>query len=319
LARLLAAGPLFRASIHFPLTSQCDRGRCKEAGRTTVSDIQLDYRVPAIDLQPYVTLFYHFRANVVLFEDVERADHAQLRFRLSGGSADYTFPDGSAQPCAPNHIVGPTSGAIRTRAAGPLEVIGMGLQPAGWAALLGIDASALLNRALDGEPLLGRGMALAADAMRAAPCTDSKVAIAEAFVRDAIAGADTRAALFAREIDAWLADSVSPEIDDLVATTGLSRRQVERRCNALYGAPPKMLARKYRALRAAVALASGSATLDTLIGDGFYDQSHLIRELKQFTGLTPRQMRTEPTALATLTITARRALGGQVHRIISET
>lgn len=284
-----------------------------------MSDIQLDYRVPAIDLQPYVTLFYHFRANLVLFEDVERADHAQLRFRLSGGEADYTFPDGSTQSCAPNHIVGPTCGAIRTRAAGPLEVIGMGLQPAGWAALLGIDASALLNRALDGEPLLGRGMALAADAMRAAPCTDSKVAIAEAFVRDAIAGADTRAALFAREIDGWLADSASPEIDDLVAATGLSRRQVERRCNALYGAPPKMLARKYRALRAAVALASGQATLDTLIGDGFYDQSHLIREMKQFTGLTPRQMRTEPTALATLTISARRALGGQVHRIISET
>ncbi len=66
-------------------------------------------------------------------------------------------------------------------------------------------------------------------------------------------------------------------------------------------------------------MASGSATLDALIGDGFYDQSHLIREMKQFTGLTPKQLRTEPTQLAKLTITQRLALGGQVHRIISDT
>ena len=53
--------------------------------------------------------------------------------------------------------------------------------------------------------------------------------------------------------------------------------------------------------------------------EGFYDQSHLIREMKQFTGLTPRQMRTEPSQLAKLTISRRLALGGQVHRIISDT
>ena len=284
-----------------------------------MSDIELDYRVPAVDLQPYVTLFYHFRANMPLFEDVERADHAQLRFRLTAGDASYVFADGSSQPASPNHVVGPTSGAMHTRAAGPLEVIGMGLQPAGWSALVGIDASTMLNRAFDGEALFRPSMAAAAEAMRAAHGTDAKVAIAERFVRDSIAGDDTRTLLFARAIDAWLAGSASPDLADLIAATGLSRRQAERRCNALYGAPPKMLARKYRALRAAVALASGSATLDALIADGFYDQSHLIRELKQFTGLTPRQMRTEPTALAQLTISQRLALGGQVHRLISDT
>ena len=282
-------------------------------------DISLDYRVPAEDLQPYVTLFYHFRAAVPRFEDIERADHAQIRFRLSGGEGHYDFPDGTRQPAGPLHVVGPTSGAMKTVADGPVEVIGMGVQPAGWAAMLGIEAASMLNRAVDGAQLFGPRMAAARDAMQHADGTDAKVAIAERFVREAIAGADSRAVRFAREIDGWLAGSFSPDIDDLVRATGLSRRQVERRCNMLYGAPPKVLARKYRALRAAVALASGSAALDTLIGDGFYDQSHLIREMKQFTGLTPRQMRTEPSALARLTITRRLALGGQVHPIISET
>jgi AraC-like DNA-binding protein len=284
-----------------------------------VADIQLDYRVPADDLKPFVTLFYHFAANMDQFEDIERADHAQLRFRLNDGPAGYTFPDGTVQDAPPLHIVGPTSGAMTTRAAGPLLVIGMGLQPAGWAALLGVDASAMLNRVLDGPSIFGPAMTQAADEMRAVDDIDARIAIVESFVRSSIARADSRALDFARQIDAWLADGVSPELDNLVAATGLSKRQVERRCNALYGAPPKVLARKYRALRAAVALANGEATLDELLEQGFYDQSHLIREMKHFTGLTPRQMRTEPNLLAQLTMTQRHALSGQVSRLISDT
>ena len=106
-----------------------------------------------------------------------------------------------------------------------------------------------------------------------------------------------------------------PVIERLATVTGLSRRQVERRCNALYGAPPKLLARKVRALRAAVAMAAG----DTSDVEGFYDQSHLIREVKHFTGLTPKRMRDEPGALAHLTITQRRGLGDRVGPLISDT
>ena len=284
-----------------------------------MADIKLDYVVPAEDLQPFVTLFYHFHADVPLFEDVERADHAQLRFRLSGGDASYAFPDDTVQPAGEVHIVGPTSGAFRTRAEGPVDVIGMGLQPAGWAALLGIDASAMLNRALDGEVFFGPAVRHVCNRMRAARSTEDKVAVAAAFVRGSIAAADTGAMIFARQIDAWLAGSPSPDVGELVETTGLSRRQVERRCNMLYGAPPKLLARKYRALRAGVALANGAATLDELIAEGFYDQSHLIRELKQFTGLSPRQLRTEPHVLTQLTMSQRLALAGEVHPIISDT
>ena len=287
-----------------------------------MADISLDYRVPSADLQPFVTLFYHFRAEMPVFEDTERADHAQLRFRIAGPDSTYCFPDGSSQSAGPIHVIGPTSGAMRSRGSGPvLEIIGMGIQPAGWAAMLGIEASSLLNRAIDGGALFGEAIDSALVAIRVGRTTDEKVAAAETFVRAAIAGSDTRTLGFARAIDAWLADAdhLSPDIDALIAATGLSRRQIERRCNTLYGAPPKVLARKYRALRAAVALASGEATLDALLNEGFYDQSHLIREVKHFTGLTPRQVQTEQSPLSRLTIEARKALEGQVHRIISDT
>ena len=285
-----------------------------------MADVQLDYTVPAADLSEYITLFYYFQADVPVFQDTERADHAQIRFRLSPGGAEYRFPDGSVQQSSETHVIGPTSGAMQVRAEGPVRVFGMGVTAVGWATMIGNDASSMLNRVIDATTLLGAPrVRAAAAALRASPGIPTHVAIGEAFVRELVSRGDVGAMRFVRQVDGWLAGSPSPDMDDLIDVTGLSRRQVERKCNALYGAPPKLLARKYRALRAAVAMVSDSESLDDLIDRGFYDQSHLIREVKQFTGLTPRQIRAEPTLLSRLTIAQRTALGGKVSPLISDT
>src|SRR3546814_3950427 len=59
---------------------------------------------------------------------------------------------------------------------------------------------------------------------------------------------------FIHATNEWLMGDISPNVDALIAETGLSGRQVERLTNRIYGAPPKLLARKYRALRIASSL-----------------------------------------------------------------
>lgn len=276
--------------------------------------VELDYVVPADDVAPYVTLFYRFAADLPVFEDTERADHAQFRFRLSPGASSYRFPDGSERPAPPVHLLGPTSGAIRSRAQGPVLVFGMGVTPAGWAAMLGVDAHLSVDQVLDAAPLLGPAVTEAAARLASLPDAAAMAAAAEPLIRSLVRGPDGATLRFVREVDAWLAGCASPDLAELVALTGLSRRQVERRCNRLYGAPPKLLARKYRALRAAVLIAERRDA-----PDAFYDQSHMIREFKRFVGLTPGQIRDDPGLLAGLTIERRRGLQGLVPPIISDT
>jgi len=283
-------------------------------------EIRLDYSVPAEDVAEFVTLFYHFHADLPLFEDTERADHAQIRFRLSARQAEYRMPDGSVQDAAEVHVIGPTSGAWKVRAEGPVEVFGMGLTAAGWAAMIGDDASTMMNRAIDATTLFGAArLRDATAALRATADPAARVTIGEALVRDLVKTGDAGARRFVRQVDGWLAASPSPEMDVLVDLAGLSRRQVERKCKALYGVPPKLLARKYRALRAASAMLATSEPLDDALERGFYDQSHMIREVKQFTGLTPGQIKDEATMLSRMTITQRSALGGRVSPLISDT
>lgn len=283
-----------------------------------MTDVSLDYAAPDETAKDFVSVFYNFRTDLPVFEDDERADLAQLRFMLRGTGA-YRFADGHMQAAPEIQIVGPTTGVSRVRVEGPIEVFGAGLLPEGWGAIVGIDASSLHNRVIDATELLGRCLYDVADALRAAPTMEERTAIGNRLVADLVARKhEMTPRWFTRTVDAWLSSDPNPNVDDLVARTGLSRRQVERHCNKLYGAPPKLLARKYRALRAAVMLAKGEASPAELIDRGFYDQSHCIREIKRFTGITPRRILGDLPELTRLTL-KRTEFAGQVAPLVSDT
>lgn len=123
---------------------------------------------------------------------------------------------------------------------------------------------------------------------------------------------------FTRMVDAWLASSVSPMVTDLHAQSDLSERQLTRRVKQLYGMPPKYLSRKYRALRAARSLIDAEPDEADYLRDAFYDQSHMIRELKLFAGTTPTRLRTGEGEMARL-IDQRSQLKGAINPLVAET
>ena len=264
-----------------------------------MSAITLDYRLPDEAFRDRVSLFYEFSADVPQFDDAERADLAQVRFLLKG-DGEYTFADGHKAAAPRIQIVGPTTGPTHSLVNGPILLFGVGVLPAGWAQLIDVDASLLVNRVVDAEELFGDAAREAYAAMLNAKNIDHRVRIGHRLIEGLAERGPAAATGFTKVVDAWLESSHSPDVDQLVRACGVSRRQVERNCKRYYGAPPKVLARKYRALRAAIALAKGEASADTLLAEGFYDQSHLIREIKAFTGITPKKFTEDLPTLAQL-------------------
>ena len=74
---------------------------------------------------------------------------------------------------------------------------------------------------------------------------------------------------------------------------GCSERQLQRLTKRYFGLPPHTLLRKTRALKAAVVLANPNATEAQLsrVADFYYDQPHMIREIRHFVGRTPGVLR----------------------------
>jgi AraC-like DNA-binding protein len=280
--------------------------------------LKLDYLPPPPELADYVAAFYLFESDDGSLDDLERADLGQFRLILSG-QASVLFPDGREVPYFDKTLIGPRNSATRVIARGsPMRMFGYGLNPAGWAVMSGMHADVGADKVhsaveLTGSPLDGYMSEIAACQTLA-----QMVAITVERSTGFFAERKQPALWFIRATESWLESSLVPEITELEVATGLSRRQIERLAKQYFGGPPKFLIRKYRALRAANAIAQGKGDWQDYMDGTFYDQSHFIREIKEFTGMTPSAIRGAASPLSTLTF-ARARLEGNVSPLIFAT
>ncbi|MGB7412299.1 MAG: helix-turn-helix domain-containing protein [Sphingopyxis granuli] len=287
------------------------------AGAGSSAPFELHYFPPDPDLAELVSSFYCARINMPRFDEYERADRPQFRF-LTVADGEYVFADGHRTSVCRANIIGPTSGRVRAISNGPTQIFGFGMLPAGWAALMGADAEKLTDRAIDAADLFGDWVNEVASRVHDAASDTERLVIGNNFVREVLKRGEPAPMWFIRTVDRWLTETASPHVPDLVAATGMSIRSVERMTKHFYGLSPRMLARKYRAVRAAAALARGEDLESAHLGDAFYDQSHLIREIKRFAGATPGQLAT-PTLYTEATTRGRKQLAGRVSPIVSDT
>ena len=269
----------------------------------------LRYFSPAAPLRSWVSSYYLFEADAPVLSDTLRAELPQVRFMFQGGG---TFSYAGATPVSmpPAALCGPTTVAVNFVAQGPLKIFGAGLLPAGWAALVGAGASEFADRLTNLEDVAGPVARRALNRMGEARSHREVVAAADAFFLLLSMQAKPPPLWFTRAADEWLASSINPDVNDLVKLTGMSSRQIERLALRVYGASPKLLSRKYRALQAAVRLGlEPDLGWEIAAGGVFYDQSHFIRDFKTFVGMTPSQFTDKDSPwLTRLTIAKRQSL-----------
>jgi AraC-like DNA-binding protein len=198
--------------------------------------------------------------------------------------------------------------------AGPMQVVGLTVLPLGWAGLRAGEASVAADDAFDLVTRFGPAWREMIDRRRAMEDSGKASELLWSFLRTQLHAVSEAERRFVAETDRWLADERNPRVEALQEATDLSARQIARLCNRFYGAPPKYLARKYRALRCAQILAREELDWADVSGDAFYDQSHFIREIKHFTGLTPTELRERASIVIRLSMN-RAALGSEIARL----
>ena len=272
--------------------------------------ISIRYFSPAPALRPYLSSYYWFESNLPAFSDLMRAELPQIRL-VTLGTAKNHYSTGVVREAAAAQLQGPTSGPVRFVADGPLHLFGVGLLPQGWAALIGVSADRLADDVADLAAVAGPTVDDVLGAMACAVDDAARVAAADRFFLGLLARAHATPLWFTRLTDNWLTESANPDVDTLVEASGMSARSVERMAKRIYGASPKLLARKYRALGAAVQIGNGEIRgwADT-IAYNFYDQAHFCREFKQFVGLTPTRFHAEAAPLTKITIARKKLMPG---------
>lgn len=267
---------------------------------TSPALISLDYLAPPSAVEPYVTTFFHMRCDEPDIIDVQPASVGLFVVFLRGHGVMLT-PDGNSHPSFQTSVITPLAAAAQVRVKGPWHAFGAAISPLGWAALTGGQSAAeWANRLVDAQDLLGPevnalGQALVrgyeAGAMRPEEMVEQTSRL---FARIAKHVPPQHVTII-RAVADWLGSSLSPRIEDLEARSAYSPRQLQRLVDRYYGLTPKPLARKYRATRAATLLSNPAIPPDQVahVAEQFYDQSHMIREIRLFAGRTPARL-TQP-------------------------
>ena len=284
-------------SITKSLSTDGPGGRDLETFRLTPESlIELDYIAPPATISDYVTTLYFFRCEEPVFHDIHPASIGHLVL-FPKGKGHMHFRSGRSDPNPGVALMTPLSTATPIIVDGPFHAIGAALSPLGWAALTGLHAGENSNRLLPAMDVLGAQAIARGEEIVAEYCDgelsgrDAALAVGQ-IIAENVRRVNSRHCDLIKTVNAWLGATLNPDIEELMAAAAYSPRQVQRLTERYFGLPPKALARKYRALRAAALLSFPELTpeWEEQLDEAFFDQSHMIREITCFVGRTPARL-----------------------------
>ncbi len=268
--------------------------------------LEPEWIAPERDLTDWINAFYVLRAGPGTIPDIMPAYSAQATLFVEG-SIEMHFPDAGSAMSSTIGFNAPLLQAVPFAMTGPLVVVGASLTPLGWVALSGLPADEVNNQPVAPEAIFPpeelASLMQALDQCRSGEIgTDGLCeALGDAF-RRCIEEPNPAHKALVGGINAWLAASLDPQVDALYASTSFSKRQVQRLSRRYYGVPPSQVAKRYRAIRAAMLLANDNlpSSMREQILATYFDQAHLIRDLRRYTGRTPKGLPDAPLAQVTL-------------------
>ena len=256
----------------------------------------LTYYDPPESLARHVLTLFHFEWNESEIMDRHPGALGQLFLTLSGtGRIRFDTSESVANGGA--FLFSGFSKAVPLEMDGPWHSVGASLSALGWAALTQAPADRHVDRVFPAKELLGEEIdafaASIAHEYQADTMTGAKACAALAdWIAPRIKPVPTAHETLIESVTGWLASSLNPDVEALFKKLAYSRRQAERLVARYFGFAPAALARKYRAIRAANLLSRDdlSDEGEAEIANAFYDQPHMIREIRRFCGQTPTRL-----------------------------
>ncbi len=246
---------------------------------------------PCDALRPFLRCYWELTGVAGPPETILPDGRTELVFHFG----DAFLEDGSPQPRA--MFVGQMSRPTTVQATGKVGCFGVRFESAGIWALFGDRQVDFTNRIVSASDILGpvieRRLLGASD-------TAERIAIVETALLPRLPGRETA---WCAAVSAVLAGSLS--MAELREGSGVGVRQFERLFETRVGLTPRVFARLARFRKA---LECEGSWVDVAVDCGYYDQSHLIRDFKEFTGGPPAQLRPDPLMSQTSNTTLRNSV-----------
>lgn len=252
---------------------------------------------PPADLADLVNTYFKAGTDEARLEEIMPAYSAQLMIYMQGKS-EMTGEDGEAMMSDTVTCTAPLMNAMPFTFHGPVRIVGASLTPLGWQCLANLPADKVNNCLVDPSGLFdAEELSLLeecanGDSEEAGPdqildCVSSALRAGRGQLKPAHIA-------FVKTVIGWLSSALNPPLEELYSQLDQSERTAQRLCRRFFGVSPSHLLKRYRAIRAAMLLANPnlSQSMRDEIVAAYFDQAHLIHDIRRYTGRTPRALKT---------------------------
>ncbi|MBL8522036.1 MAG: AraC family transcriptional regulator [Betaproteobacteria bacterium] len=176
------------------------------------------------------------------------------------------------------------------RSTGRVGVLGVRLWPHAAGRFVAGPVSATLDARIALDAGCGKELVAALARLHDAPTRDDVLAAASALVARLSRAGFEPDAIAAATVHSIFAARGQGQVETWARAAGLSARQLERRVVAATGLSPKLLASlvRFHAVFDEIKPGAPSAWLAAAIESGYFDQAHMVRDFRRFTGQPPR-------------------------------
>lgn len=252
---------------------------------------------PPAEAAGLVNTFYIIETDDGPIEETVPAYSAQI-FLMVRGRVTFTFADGSTAESSTVTINAPQMRSAGCVLDGPVLQVGASLTHLAWQKLANLPADKVHDQLIPASAILSTEQIAALEAATLA-CREGRIAPEELCAQlTAViaAGPFTPSPGHTAAVEAilrWLASGLDPALADLYGDVDISPRQLQRICRRFFGVAPAQVLKRFRAHRAAMVLSQpgiSKALVDELMAT-YFDQAHLIRDIRRYTGRTPTILR----------------------------
>ncbi|MFF2849971.1 helix-turn-helix domain-containing protein [Streptomyces sp. NPDC058001] len=222
--------------------------------------------------------------------------HPAVMLILEFGPSQPTLEDGAGRRHRGSLVAGPgfgSGGGVRAWGE-QVECVQVRLSPVVAGAVLGDSPADLAGSLVSLDDLWGREASRIRERLSDIPSWEKRFAFMDALLARRL---EARSPVDPAVAWAWNRIVVSRgvvRVDHLAAELGWSRKRLWSRFHSHLGIPPKYAAKLVRFDHAVHRLVAGEGVARVAADGGYCDQSHLHRDVVEFTGTTPATVLSEP-------------------------
>ena len=261
------------------------------------------YRIykPDEPLSDVVQFFWEFEADIAEDNPYVHWSTASINPKLAfqyQGNMEVWYPNGRKEMLFDCGFQAQGNQSYQLVAKQRIGVFGIYFFPHAIPQLFTIPADEITNETIEISELMGRLGGELEDKMLTATSNADRLAIINAFLTQRLAQttADNRGIIATTKYIINKQGLV--DINRLVADNFLSQRHFERKFKAQAGFSPKLFSRIVRFEHSLAAYVAGQRSLtEVAYACGYYDQSHFIKDFREFSGQHPKAYFSEDIAL----------------------